>query len=568
MPQYAIKTARAKFKAAGDAPVGTFEAIVSVFGNVDLGGDRVMPGAFTRTLSAWKESGDRIPVIWSHDWDDPMSHIGYVEDAEERPEGLWVKGVLDVENNPRAAYVARLLKERRVREFSFGYFADDFAVVDDPDHGSVRELRSIDLFEVGPTLLGMNPETVLLEAASAVSGSKAGRVLSSKNEQALAEARNLIDEVLASVRDEKAGAKSRKATADEVSEGVFVRWDTSGGTAQGRIEHVMTEGVLGVPGSDFQLNATAEDPALLIRIFRPVEDGGGWEETETLVGHRASTVRVIDPLPMAETESKAAQTKIPTPEWMQANARQGLDWYAEGLAGDGVTEQTVAEARAMAGGNVSEDKAQRMAAWFARHMTDLDAPAADPSSDDFPSPGVVAHALWGGGTRNESERAMAWAQRQSGAESAGKAWTVGASRDLEIVERDVWDGDAAAARVFAWAGFDGDNPDPARARRAFLVYDDEAPELRGSYKLGFADVIDGELYAVDAGLRAAASRLPQTDASPDALERARLVLDAYFARLENDDDDVEDSASVAKSRDNRSTITSEDLLRVLVRTRH
>ena len=202
MPQYAIKTARAKFKAAGDAPVGTFEAIVSVFGNVDLGGDRVMPGAFTRTLSAWKESGDRIPVIWSHDWDDPMSHIGYVEDAEERAEGLWVKGVLDVENNPRAAYVARLLKERRVREFSFGYFADDFAVVDDPDHGSVRELRSIDLFEVGPTLLGMNPETVLLEAASAVSGSKAGRVLSSKNEQALAEARNLIDEVLASVREQ------------------------------------------------------------------------------------------------------------------------------------------------------------------------------------------------------------------------------------------------------------------------------------------------------------------------------------------------------------------------------
>ena len=572
MPQYAIKTARAKFKAAGNAPVGTFEAIVSVFGNVDLGGDRVMPGAFTRTLSAWKESGDRIPVIWSHDWDDPMSHIGYVDQAEERAEGLWVKGVLDVDNNPRAAYVARLLKERRVREFSFGYFADDFTVVDDPDHGSVRELRSIDLFEVGPTLLGMNPDTVLLEAASALNGSKAGRVLSSKNEKALADARNLIDEVLASVRDEKAAAKSRKATADEVSEGVFVRWDSSGGTAQGRIEHVMTEGVLGVPGSDFQLNATPEDPALLIRIFRPVEDGSGWEETETLVGHRASTVRVIDPLPIAETESKAAETKIPTPQWMQANARQGLDWYADGLAGDGVTEQTVAEARAMAGGNVSEDKAQRMAAWFARHMTDLDAPAADPSSDDFPSPGVVAHALWGGGTRNESERAMAWAERQvAGMQSAAKAWTVGAARDLAIVEREVWDGDAAAANVFAWAGFDGDNPDPARARRAFLVYDDEAPELRGSYKLGFADVIDGELYAIDAGLRAAASRLPQTDASAEALARARQVLDAYFARLNDDEtDDSPDQAAVSKSaaRDNRFTITSEDLLRVLVRTRH
>jgi len=413
MPQYAVKTARAQFKAVTDAPLGTFEAIVSVFGNVDLGGDRVMPGAFAKTLEAWSASGDRIPVIWSHDWDDPMSHIGYVEQAEERPEGLWVKAVLDVDNNPRASYVARLLKERRVREFSFGYFAEAFDVVEDADFGAVRELTQIDLFEVGPTLLGMNPETVLLEAASAVSGSKAGRVLSAKNEQALAQARDLINEVLTSVRDEKSAAKSRKATADEVAEGVFVRWDSSGGTAQGRIEHVMTEGVLGVPGSDFQLTATPEDPALLIRIFRPVQDGDGWEETETLVGHRASTVRVIDPLPMSQTNSKAAQTKIPTPQWMQANAQQGLDWYAEGLAGDGVTEQTVREARAMAGGNVSEDKATRMAAWFARHMADLDAPAADPDHPDFPSPGVVAHALWGGGTRNESERAMAWAERES-----------------------------------------------------------------------------------------------------------------------------------------------------------
>ena len=156
---------------------------------------------------------------------------------------------------------------------------------------------------------------------------------------------------------------------------------------------------------------------------------------------------------------------------------------------------------------------------------------------------------------------MSWAQRQAGTESAATAWTVGAARDLEIVEADTWDGDGAAARVFAWAGFDGDNPDPARARRAFLVYDDEAPELRGSYKLGFADVIDGELYAVDAGLRAAASRLPQTDASAEALNRARQVLDAYFARMN-------ETANASKARDIPPTITSEDLLRVLVRTRH
>lgn len=164
--QHEIKAARAQFKAVTDAPAGTFEAIVSVFGNVDLGGDRVMPGAFARTLSEWEASGDPIPVIWSHEWDDPMSHIGYVEKAEERPEGLYVRALLDVDNNERAAYVARLLKERRVREFSFGYFAKGSELVDDDEYGKVRELTEIDLFEVGPTLLGMNPDTVLLEAAS------------------------------------------------------------------------------------------------------------------------------------------------------------------------------------------------------------------------------------------------------------------------------------------------------------------------------------------------------------------------------------------------------------------
>lgn len=164
------KSARASFKAVSDAPVGTFEAIVSVFGNVDLGGDRVIKGAFAKTLSDWEASGDPIPVIWSHEWDDPQSHIGYVIQAEEREEGLYVKALLDVDNNDRAAYVARLLKERRVREFSFGYFTRGVEDVKDPEFGNVREITEIDLFEVGPTLLGMNPNTVLIEAASASAG--------------------------------------------------------------------------------------------------------------------------------------------------------------------------------------------------------------------------------------------------------------------------------------------------------------------------------------------------------------------------------------------------------------
>jgi HK97 family phage prohead protease len=106
-------------------------------------------------------------------------------------------------------------------------------------------------------------------------------------------------------------------------------------------------------------------------------------------------------------------------------------------------------------------------------------------------------------------------------------WVIGADRELEIDETRDWDGSAAAERVFALAGFDGENPDPSIARRAFLVYDAAAPELRGSYKLGFADVIGGELVAIRAGLNAAASRLSQTDIPQDVMDRAQSILGYY-----------------------------------------
>lgn len=369
------KSARAEFKAVDDAPAGTFEAIVSVFGNVDLGGDRVVKGAFTQTLAAWQASGDPIPVIWSHEWDDPKSHIGYVEEAEERDEGLYVKAVLDVAHNDRAEYVARLLKERRVTQFSFGYFARDYEDVEDETYGKVRELKRIDLFEVGPTLLGMNPETVLLEAASFRFG---------------------------------------KATPEEAVEGAFATWMSGDDTMIGRIEHVMTDGVLGVPGSSFQIEATADNPAVLLRIFD--NEDGTWVETEMLVGRRASEVTIVpDPTRVGtdpEAASASPESKIDAPGWMRDNARQGLEWYEAGLAGDGVVEATIREARDMAAGTVSDEKAVKMSAWFARHMESLDAPAADPDHEDYPSPGVVAHALWGGGSRSESERAKAWADDQ------------------------------------------------------------------------------------------------------------------------------------------------------------
>lgn len=120
-------------------------------------------------------------------------------------------------------------------------------------------------------------------------------------------------------------------------------------------------------------------------------------------------------------------------------------------------------------------------------------------------------------------------------------WRVGAARDLPLETADSWDGAAAEARIFEWAGWP-DNPDGAKARRGFLIYDADAPDIRGSYKLAFSSVFEGELRAVDAGLRAAASRLPQTDAPQAVLDRARAVLDRYFERID------EEGRAVARSQ--------------------
>jgi HK97 family phage prohead protease len=82
--------------------------------------------------------------------------------------------------------------------------------------------------------------------------------------------------------------------------GSFVSWDSSGGTARGRIEHVMREGVLGIPGTDFSITAEDDDPAVLIRIYEEFRDG--WRATETLVGHKASTLTAINALPEPSPE--------------------------------------------------------------------------------------------------------------------------------------------------------------------------------------------------------------------------------------------------------------------------
>lgn len=121
--------------------------------------------------------------------------------------------------------------------------------------------------------------------------------------------------------------------------------------------------------------------------------------------------------------------------------------------------------------------------------------------------------------------------------SKAAEWKVGAARDLPIEDDDSWDGAAAEKSIFEYAG--GATFSAEKARKGFLAYDAENPEERGSYKLPIAHVIGGELKVPKGAIRAAASRLPDTDIPDDVKKKAEAVLDHYKEKAGIDDDEEE-----------------------------
>lgn len=217
-----------------ESAAGQFEAIVSVFGNVDSYGDVVRPGAFTETLAGWKASGNPIPVIWSHDWSDPFSHIGVVLDSAELQPGddrlpvalkenggLWIRGQIDLDN-PKAVQVHRLMKGGRVTQFSFAYDIVEGGRVDEEDD-RYYELRRLQLHEVGPCLVGANQETELLavKAAAVAAGLKEGRVLAAGQVAKLKAAQAALAEIISATDEETSpdpgekGADPAPSTKDD-----------------------------------------------------------------------------------------------------------------------------------------------------------------------------------------------------------------------------------------------------------------------------------------------------------------------------------------------------------------
>ena len=117
------------------------------------------------------------------------------------------------------------------------------------------------------------------------------------------------------------------------------------------------------------------------------------------------------PLSSKSYEGKEVGT---VPQFIRNNARRGLDNLK--YAGSGLRDKTKREARAMANGQISEDKVIRMNAWLLRHESDLASERANEylrGETEKMTAGQVAWLLWGGDLgKSNRMRAQKWAERQ------------------------------------------------------------------------------------------------------------------------------------------------------------
>lgn len=114
-------------------------------------------------------------------------------------------------------------------------------------------------------------------------------------------------------------------------------------------------------------------------------------------------------------------------------------------------------------------------------------------------------------------------------------WKMSGAMRLPIGNRDrEWDEEAARDRIFRWAGWE-DDPDPQKARKAFLAYDADSPTNLTAYKLPFADVVNGQLKAMPRGLFAVAQILQGArdgvDLPESVLRSARRKVATYYHKM-------------------------------------
>jgi len=141
------------FEVKENAGRGTIEGYASTY-DLDLGGDRVIPGAFTQTIKSFKEN----PVmLFSHNSAMP---IGSWTDLVEDKKGLNVKGEINLKTT-LGRDTFELIKGNDLKGLSIGYENKKSNV--DPTTG-VNNLIEIKLWEISVVAIPMNQGSWIMGA--------------------------------------------------------------------------------------------------------------------------------------------------------------------------------------------------------------------------------------------------------------------------------------------------------------------------------------------------------------------------------------------------------------------
>ena len=133
---------------------GDIEALAWPFGAPDRVGDKILPGAF-------KSINLPIPMLFGHDHNDP---VGSWISAEERSDGLHLKGKLLVDDVARAREVRALVKSGAVTGTSIGFITRKAKA----RPGGGRDITDLELLEASLVAIPMHPGARITSAKSAV----------------------------------------------------------------------------------------------------------------------------------------------------------------------------------------------------------------------------------------------------------------------------------------------------------------------------------------------------------------------------------------------------------------
>ncbi len=151
-----METFDAPFEVKKLTDEGEFRGFASTFGNRDLAGDVIRPGAFKASIA----NPSRIKMLWSHS---VSEIIGLWQSLEETEKGLLAKGQLAL-GVQRGKEAHELMRMGAVDSLSIGFRV--------PKNGSqfeneTRILTKIDLMEISVVGIPANPQARITEARAA-----------------------------------------------------------------------------------------------------------------------------------------------------------------------------------------------------------------------------------------------------------------------------------------------------------------------------------------------------------------------------------------------------------------